>query len=210
MLLRELAAVVPCLLCGRVHELKVHCCARRKVRVAQTCANATIIIVVIVCATAKARGQRHYKRILPPFVTPYCVIRRDAVLDYLKVHPCGVMHYRVALSILGALDKRTIRRHLAEALTLIAIAVTRIARLLAQMPLLATMPSRGATEPAPIYLQRVSAELNRGARRARGVQARSIPAVVFVHIVGVARRHRGRVAASMTSVFRALVFADTS
>jgi hypothetical protein len=54
------------------------------------------------------------------------------------------------------------------------------------------------------------AELNRGARRARGAHARSIPAVVFVHVAGVAQRHRGGVAVSMTSVFRALVFADTS
>ena len=202
--------MVPCLLCGRVHELKVHCCPQRKVRVADTCANATIIIVVIVCATAKARGLQHYKRILPPFVTPYCVIRRDAVLDYLKVHPSGVMHYRVALSMLGALDKRTIGRHLAEALTLIEIAVTRIATLLAQTAFLATMPTRAATEPGPVYLQRVCTELNRGARRACGAQARSFPPLVFVYVAGVARRHRGRVAVSMTSVFRALVFADTS
>jgi len=202
--------VVPCLLCGRVHELKIHSYPRRKVRVAETCANAAIIIVVIVCATAKEQGAQHYKRILPPFVTPYCVIRRDAVLDYLKVYPSGVMHYRVALLMLGALDKRTIRRHLGEALTLIAIAVTQIASLLAQMAFLATMPSRGATEPEPVYLQAVSSELNRGARRASGGRARSLPAVVFVHIAGVARRHRGALAASMTSVLRALAFADTS
>ena len=202
--------MVPCLLCGRVHELKIHSYPRRKVRVAETCANATIIIVVIVCATAKERGAQHYKRILPPFLTPYCVIRRDAVLDYLKVYPSGVMHYRVALLMLGALDKRTIRRHLAEALTLIAIAVTQIASLLAQMPFLATMPSRGATEPEPVYLQAVSSELNRGVRRASGGRARSLPALVFVHVAGVARRHRGALAASMTSVLRALAFADTS
>lgn len=176
----------------------------------ETGANATIIIVVIACATAKERGAQHYKRILPPFVTSYCVIRRDAVLDYLKVHPSGRMHYRVALSMLGALDKRTIRRHLAEALTLIAIAVTQIASLLAQMAFLATMPSRGATEPEPIYLEAATAEVNRGARRACGGRARRIPAVVFVHVAGVARRHRGNLAASMTSVLRALAFADTS
>lgn len=208
--MRKLALGVPCLLCGRVHELKIHSCPERKVRVADTGVNATIVIVVIVCARAKERGAQHYKRILPPFVTPYCVIRRDAVLDYLKVYPSGSMHYRVALSMLGALDKRTIRRHLAEALTLIGIAVTQIASLLAQMASLATMPSRAATEPGPVYLQKLSAELNQGARRASGAHAHSIPAVVFVHIAGVAKRHRGALAASMTSVFRALVFADTS
>jgi hypothetical protein len=177
---------------------------------ADTGLNTTIIIVVIVCATAKARGLQHYKRILPAFVTPYCVIRRDAVLDYLKVYPSGRMHYRVALSMLGALDKRTIRRHLAEALTLIGIAVTQIARLLAQAAFLATMPSPGATEPGPVYLQTLSAELNRGARRACGAQARSIPPLVFVHVAGVGKRHRGGLAVSMTSVLRALVFSDTS
>ena len=208
--MRQLASVVPCLLCGRVHELKIHSYPQRKVRVPETCANATLVIVVIVCATAKARGLQRYKRILPSFVTPYCVIRRDAVLDYLKVYPSGVMHYRAALSMLGALDKRTIRRHLAEALTLIGIAVTQIASLLAQAALLATMPSRAATEPGPVYLQRVSAELNRAARRACGAQARSIPPLAFVHVAGVGKRHRGGLAVSMTSVLRALVFSDTS
>jgi hypothetical protein len=138
------------------------------------------------------------------------VIRRDAVLDYLKVHPSGTMHYRVALSMLGALDKCTICRHLGEALTLIAIAVTQIASLLAQMAFLATMPPRGAMETELAYLEAVSSELNRAARRACGGTARSIPALMFVHVAGVARAHRGHLAASMTSVLRALVFADTS
>lgn len=202
--------MVPCLLCGQVHELTIHSYPERKVRVADTCCNATIIIVVIACATARERGAQHYKRILPPFVTPYCVIRRDAVLDYLKVHPSGTMHYRVALSMLGALDERTIGRHLTEALATVGSAIMEIARLLAHTAFLATMPPRGAMETELAYLEAVSSEVNRAARRACGGTARSIPAVVFVHVAGVASRHRGELAVSTTSVLRALVFADTS
>jgi hypothetical protein len=41
------------------------------------------------------------------------------VLDYRKRNPAGSRHYRMALSMLGAPDKRTIRRHLDEGLALI-------------------------------------------------------------------------------------------
>ena len=63
--MRELARVVPCLLCGQLHELKILSYPARKVRQPDTCANATIIIVVVVCATAKERGTQYSKRILP-------------------------------------------------------------------------------------------------------------------------------------------------
>ena len=201
--------MVACPLCGRVHELKIHSYPRRKVRQPDTCANATIIIVVIVCATAKERGEQYSKRILPPFVVPYCVIRRDAVLDYLKRHPTATMHYRLALSMLGALDKRTIRRHLGEALALIGRASMQIAGLLAQTALVATMPPRGLGESEVAYLEAVTEELNRASRRAAGARGRKVPALVFVHIAAVAKRH-GAGLDSTTSVLRALVFADTS
>ena len=205
-----MARVVPCLLCGQVHELKSHSYPRRNVRVAETCAIATIIIVVIVCAIAKERGAQYSKRILPPFVAPYCVIRRDAVLDYLKRHPTGTMHYRIALSMLGALDKRTIRRHLAEGLALIGAATMQIANLLAQMAFFGAMPPRGLGESEVAYLEAGREEVSRAARRACGAQARSIPSLVFVHIAAVFARHRGSLEVSTTFVLRPLVFGDTS
>lgn len=205
-----MAGAVPCLLCGQVHELKIHSYPRRKVRVPETCANATIIIVVIVCATAKEQGEQYSKRILPPFVAPYCVIRRDAVMDYLRRHPTGTMHYRMALSMLGALDKRTIRRHLAEALAFIGTATMQIADLLAQMAFFGTMPPRGLGESQVAYLEAASEELGRAARRACGARARRIPSLVFVHIAAVVKGHRGGLEVSTTCVLRALVFGDTS
>jgi Arc/MetJ family transcription regulator len=193
-----------------VHELKIHSYPPRKVRVPETCANATIFIVVIVCATAKKRGEQYSKRILPPFVAPYCVIRRDGVLDYLKRNPAGTMHYRMALSMLGALDKRTIRRHLDEGLTLIGRAAMQIAELLSQRAFFGTMPQRALGESEVTYLEAASEELSRAARRAAGARGRSIPCLVLVHIAGVSARHRGPPKVSTTSVLRAVVFCGSS
>lgn len=164
---------------------------------------------MILCAAAKAEGKQYTKRLLPPFVVPFCLIRRDAVLEYLKVHPAGAVHYRHAVEILGALDKRTIRRHLLEARQLIGGAIRETAVLLAENPFWATLPQRTLVQTDLEYLEATSAELNRGARRARGGAARSLPALVFVHIAGVVLRHRGALMVSTTFVLRALVFHDT-
>lgn len=201
--------MVPCLLCGQIHELKIHSYPKRKVRLPGTCVNVTILIVLIMCATAKKRRTQYTKRILPPFLVPFCVIRRDLVLDYLRGHPGGAVGYQMAIRMLGALDRRTTRRHLAEGMELIRRAIVELAGLLAVKAFFGTMPQRKLTDGDFEYLAAASEELNRAGRRASGATARSIPELVCVHIAGVFRRHRGPPAISMTSVLRALVFHDT-
>lgn len=200
---------MPCLLCGRVHLLKVHSYPQRKVRLSETCTNVAIRIVVILCEEAKRQGRQYTKRILPPFVVPFCVVRRDAVLDYLGRHPDGTLHHRHALEALGAMDRRTIRRHLEEARTLLGEALREAAVLVAEHAFWATLPPHSMSQSDLEYLKAMSAELTRAARRARGGAARSVPALVVVHLAGVVLRHRGPLAVSMTSVLRSLVFHDT-
>lgn len=208
-LLRAWADTVPCLLCGQLHPLKVHSYVDRNVRVPETCSNDTILIIVILCATAKAEDRQYTKRILPPFVVPFCVIRRDQVLEYLKAHPQGELHYRHALETLGALDKRTIRRHLAEAGRLLEEAMRETAVVLAENPFWATLPERPVGQRELEYLEAAAAEVHRARRRAFGAPRRCLPALLFVHVAGVFGRHRAPLVISMTSVLRSLVFHDT-
>jgi hypothetical protein len=207
--LKDWANTVPCLLCGQFHPLKVHSYVERKVRLPQSCTNTAILIIVIVCNAAKAHSRQYTKRMLPPFLVPFCVIGRDGVLSYLNRHPDATLHYRHALESLGALDRRTIRRHLEEARQLIGEALREAAALLAECVFWATLPPRPIAQTDLEYLKAMSAELSRAACRACGGAARSIPAMVLVHLRGVALRHRGTLAVSMTSVLRALVFHDT-
>jgi hypothetical protein len=181
--LEELSRTVPCLLCGRIHALKIHSYPQRKVRMPETCLNVAMVILVI---------------------------RRDRVLDYLAHHPRGTVSYRKAITMLGALDQRTIRRHLAEGMQRIREATGVIAGLLAEKAFFATMPPRRLAHSEAEYLEAVSQELNRAGGRARGGGARKMPAILFVHLAGVFGRHRGVPAVSMTCVLRALVFHDTS
>jgi len=176
----------------------------------ETCVNVAIVIIVIICPNAKKQGKQYTKRILPPFLVPFCVIRRDLVLDYLKGHPAEAVRYLRAITKIGALDKRTIRRHLAEGMELIRDATVEIAGLLAEKAFFGTMPRRTLVQNDVGYLAAATEEVNRAGRRARGGEARSIPALMFVHISGVFHRHHGPPAVSMTSVLRALVFHDTS
>ena len=208
-LLKEWADTVPCLLCGQLHPPKVHSYVNRKVRLPETCSNDTILIIVIICAAAKAQDRQYTKRILPPFVVPFCVIRRDGLLKYLKAHPQGEFHYRHALETLGALDKRTIRRHLAEAGKLLEEAMRKTAVLLAENAFWATLPERPVGQSDLEYLEAAAAEVHRARRRAFGTPRCCLPALLFVHVAGVFWRHRGPLAISMTSVLRALVFHDT-
>jgi len=70
----------PCVLCGEVHALQVHCYPERKIRDPKEGTNQSILIVSIICEGAKQLGRQYTKRMLPEFVVPECNIRHDRVL----------------------------------------------------------------------------------------------------------------------------------
>ncbi len=129
-----------CPLCGQIHALKVHACLWRKVRSPAEAENVPIRVVSIICRAAKEAGKQYSKRILPPFVIPYCQIVRDGVAAYLRRYPDGSLVYAVGLELLGAWDRRTVRRHIGWALQLIGVACLQLAQLLSGLPAYATLP----------------------------------------------------------------------
>jgi len=88
----------------------------RTVRSPELGQNTEVTIVSIICGRAKEAGKPYSKRILPPFVIPYCQIGREGVMAYLGRFPDGRIVYRFGNELLGARDIRTIRRHIAMGL----------------------------------------------------------------------------------------------
>jgi hypothetical protein len=72
-LLKVFFANYPCLLCKKVHELKIHDYPTRLYRNNESYRNEKIIIPVIICLEAKKLGLPYTKRILPPFLSPNAI-----------------------------------------------------------------------------------------------------------------------------------------
>ena len=188
----------------------MHGYPRRKVRSPSEGVNVELIIITIICPIAKSQGKQYNKRLLPSFIVPFRVISREAVLGYLRRYPDGAFHYRDAISLLGAVDRRTIRRHIAQALHLIKKAALELTRLLAGVPLYAVLPPHKVEDSAMQQLEKATAEVKRAQQRSGGGRALTLPPLVFVHVVGVVERSRTPPPIPMTSVIKGLVFHDTS
>ena len=169
-----------------------------------------IRIVSIICRAAKEAGRQYSKRILPPFVIPYCQIVRVGVLEYLRRYPDGSLVYAIGLELLGAWDRRTVRRHVAQALRLIGAACLGLAQLLSGLAAYASLPEPRLGQSAAEDLEDLAREADRVGRRAGGASAAQIPAVVYVHLVDVFERSRRPLSISLTYALRVLVVPDTS
>jgi len=209
-LLTELARFVPCPLCGEVHGLRIHAVLWRKVRSAERGENLELTIVSIVCVRAKEASKQYTKRMLPPFIIPYCQITREGVMAYLGRFPGGKVEYSVGLQMLGARDIRTIRRHIAMGLATIAAAGLELAGLLSGLPAHATLPEPQLKQSPGQYLQELAQQMHGAARRAGASRGSETPPMVYAHLVSVVDRSPGPVATPLSCVLRAAVFHDSS
>jgi hypothetical protein len=210
MLLLEQARYVPCPLCGEVHGLRIHAVLWRKVRSPEVGENIEVTVISIICGRAKEAGGQYSKRILPPFVIPYCQIGRQGVLAYLGQFPDGKIVYRLGNELLGARDIRTLRRHVALGLATIAMAGLELASLLCAVPAHATLPEARLGESSGQYLQELGEQMDLAGRRARGKPASSMPSIVYLHLVSVFERSPAPLATPLSCVLKATVFHDTS
>jgi hypothetical protein len=204
----EAAARIPCLLCGEIHPLRLHAYLTRKVRSPEKAEDIEIRIVAIICFKAKERGRQYTKRLLPPFVIAFCRISRQGVLDYLRRFPDGRIVYRIASALLGALDRRTIRRHLGMAGAHIEKAAQRLAPLFRKAGSAIRRRHRGESHEE--YLEYLVRQEHRagGQFAARGEM--QIPSLVYIHLVCLFERSLRPPAVSLGYVLWAMVFHDTS
>lgn len=182
----------------------------RKVRSPESGQNIDITIVSIICGIAKRHGRQYTKRVLPPFLIPFCRIGRDGVWAYLRRFPDGRIVYRIGSAILGARDIRTIRRHVAMGLEWVRQAALQLATLLSQVPVYGSVPPRRLGQSEAAYLEELAEQAHRAGRRARGAGAARIGALFYIHLVSVFSRPCRPLVPPLSSVLRAVVFHDTS
>ena len=206
----ELAGYVRCPLCGAVHVLRIHAYLMRKVRSPEQGLDVKVRIISIICETAREAGKQYTKRILPPFLIPYCRIGREGVLAYLRRFPEGTVVYAAGLLMMGARDIRTIRRHIEMGLRTLAAASLLLASLLSELAAHATLPEHGAGEWSGQYLERLAQEADRAAQRAGGRAASGMPAIAYAHLVSLFERSPGPLATPLSCVVQAALFPDTS
>jgi hypothetical protein len=193
-----------------VHGLHVHAVLLRKVRSPEERENIEVMIISIRCTTAQEAGKQYTKRVLPPFVIPYCQINRQGVMAYLARFPDGRVEYGAGLRMLGALDIRTIRHHVALGRATVAAAALELAGLLSSLPAHATLPDSPVTGSPGHYLEELAHQMHRAARRAGRAARSPTPGIVYAHLVSVRKRSVSPLETSLTSVLRAAVFHDTS
>lgn len=188
----------------------MHAVLVRKVRSPERGENVEVTVISIVCLKAKEAGKQYTKRLLPPFLIPYCQISREGVMGYLGRFPDGRVEYAVGLQMLGARDIRTIRRHIAMGLATIGAANLELSSLLSGLPAHATLPEPQLNESPGQYLQELSQQMDWAARRAGASRGSETPPMVYAHLVSVVERSPGPLAISLTCVLKAALFHDTS
>ena len=172
--------------------------------------NRVILIPVTLCRNAKARGLPYTKRILPPFLHPFCVIRLDCAMDYLRRYPDGHFHRADAFDMLGTGDQRTARRHLRLTSAAINAAALQVTTVLSQFPAYASMGRRRIDQTPLEVLEEAGEQVQRAAGRLKGGGIAAIPVQFYVYAVGVEGRAKRPFAVSLTLVLRAWLFHDTS
>jgi hypothetical protein len=172
--------------------------------------NVEVTIISIRCTTAEEAGKQYTKRVLPPFVIPYCQINRQGVMAYLTRFPDGRVEYASGMRMLGALDIRTIRHHVALGRATVAAAALELAGFLSSLPAHATLPDSLITGSPGAYLEELADQMHAAARRAGGCGRSRSPGMLYAHLVSVRGRSASPLETPLTSVLRAAVFHDTS
>lgn len=103
-------------MCHQYHPVQFHSYPERKVRSPEKEKNIEIRIPVVKCPVEKAKGCQYTKRILPGFLTPFCVIRQDLTLKgFMKFEhniPLTPSARESIALMLGCIDLRTVNKHM--------------------------------------------------------------------------------------------------
>ena len=206
----------PCLLCGSRHEPRIHAWSGRLVRCADG-RNHELVIVSLICETARRQGKQYTKRMLPWFVIPECNIRLDLVVNLLKLverHPWAGMRlaYEQAGAVIGSVSERTVARHLGWVRRLIAASALEAGELLAELAPFAALPEVRAAGGGLAELHRFLVALAIAGHRAvgRGAVGAILGVIGCLHLRYVVVRARNPVALPLNRVLRYRLWFDTS
>ena len=210
------AAQHPCLLCGSVHEVRIHAWCERLVRCADG-RNHRILILSCICEEARRQGKQYTKRMLPWFVIPECNIRLDLVLNLHRLvarHPKGPevgmkLAYERAAGVIGSICEHTIARHLEWVRQLIAANVLEAGKLMAELASFAELPEVRAGGSGLAELHRYLVALALARRRAVG-RGGVLGVIGCLHLCYVVVRTRSPLALPLNQILRYWLWFDTS
>ena len=210
------AARHPCLLCGGVHEVRIHAWCERLVRCADG-RNRRILILSCICEKARRQGKQYTKRMLPWFVIPECNIRLDLVLNLHRLvarHPKGPevgmkLAYERAAGVIGSVSEHTITRHLEWVGHLITASTMEAGELVAELAAFAALPEVRAGGSGLAELHRYLMALALARRRAQGRGA-VLGVIGCLHLRYVVVRARTPVALPLNQILRFWLWFDTS
>ena len=208
------AAQHPCLLCGSVHEVRIHAWCERLVRCADG-RNHRILILSCICEEARRQGKQYTKRMLPWFVIPECNIRLDLVLNLHRLvarHPKGPevgmkLAYERAAGVIGSICEHTIARHLEWVRQLIAANVLEAGKLMAELASFAELPEVRAGGSGLAELHRYLVALALARRRAVG-RGGVLGVIGCLHLCYVVVRTRSPLT-TIESILRYWLWFDT-
>jgi hypothetical protein len=197
-------------LCGTIHELRIHGYFTRKVRDVEEQENIAIKIFAIYCMIAKEQKQQYTKRILPLFVIPECNIMLGSVMNYLSRNPREKINYAKAELILGAVDRRTMRKHIRNGRAIVGKTTLELMRVLAGQSGFARVPELKPGMEAWERLDVTVHEIDAAVTRMNGAAGEPIPAIGYVHVVYAFYRARKLLKTPLNRVIWVLVLHDTS
>ena len=108
--------------------------------------NDSIRIIQIICYEAEEEGKQYTKRLLPSFLIPHCVIRLDTTLQAYKIPEKDKELVEKACELMGCIDERTARRHLAGINLAVGTASLQLAEIIAANPELGSFPEHDPHE----------------------------------------------------------------
>ena len=198
------------MLCGEIHAVRIHTVLMRKIR-NRDGENVDIQIFAILCQAAKERGSQYTKRILPRFLIPECNITLENVLEYVRSHPGQKINYEQASLVLGAIDNRTIVRHLRLCRLMVAEGCVQLCEILASVPSYAAVPEARMGTPAVDYLDVLVEEADEAGRRMGHSSAgAAVDSPTYLHALYVAEGSRSESAVPLDRAFGGVQFFDTS
>jgi len=125
--------------------------------------NSSTQVIQIICQHAKRQGKPYTKRLLPSFLIPHCLIRLDTVLEARGLEEKGEALIAKACLLLGCIDERTVRRHLAAIDEAIRRVNLQLAGQIALRPELGRLPEH---DPQGAHHQRLTTLLKEEKLRA--------------------------------------------
>lgn len=172
--------------------------------------NKEITIVAILCKTAKERGNQYTKRILPPFVIPECNITLANVFECMRRYAAGSIDYEEVSKLLGTVFMHTMRKHMEWAQAFIEQTNLYVSEFLSTIPSFGSLAEQRPGESGYGYLGKLVDESNGAYKRINGGSVGQVPAIVFVHVIYVAKKCRNKLKSPLNFSLAALPFFDTS